>query len=230
VLDAFEDKLSGELTAAQFMAIQMEESCDNPHLRIRARSQPAVMIVSHENSTAPLTSFTLTINEGPYIFGTGDLGTDFFTNYIKSTIYSDAGVMITSSSASADFKTLTVNFNGLTAGKKVLFNLDLDPTNGMFLYPDYRAALFGAPLPGENPTTPGTISGTFTNNTTAPNSNTVSRDLHQLTDDPLWMNENIRPYHSMDMVEIIPEPGCIVLALPVAAAFTLRRARARRAA
>jgi hypothetical protein len=215
----------------------MEESCDNPHLRIRARNKPAVMVINDGTSAAPITELTIKINDagGMYAFGMGDVATDFFTNFVKPTIYSDAGVMITSSSASPDLRTLTINFSGLEAGKKAIFNIDLDPLNGMFMFPDYRGALFGAPLsPGDPPTTPATITALYQNNTAAPNTKLLTLNLPQMTVNPTWMNENIRPYHSMDMVEMmggeIPEPGCIVLALPVVAAMAWRRGRAKRAA
>jgi hypothetical protein len=237
VLDAFDDKQDGLISAGQFMAIQMEESCDNPHLRIRARNKPAVMVINDGTSAAPITELTIKINDagGMYAFGMGDVATDFFTNFVKPTIYSDAGVMITSSSASPDLRTLTINFSGLEAGKKAIFNIDLDPLNGMFMFPDYRGALFGAPLsPGDPPTTPATITALYQNNTAAPNTKLLTLNLPQMTVNPTWMNENIRPYHSMDMVEMmggeIPEPGCIVLALPVVAAMAWRRGRAKRAA
>ncbi len=220
VLDAYD--------TPQAYEVQYDESCDNPNLRIRARNKPAVLIENSENSAAPITSFTLQINQGPYFFGTGDAVTDNFDNFIKKTIYSDVGVFITGSSVSPDAKTLTVTFDGLTAGKKAIFNIDLDTSDpDMFMFPDYRAALFGTPLPGELPTTPGTASATFTNNTAAPNSRTLTLQLPQKAEHPEFMNEHIRPYQTEDKMEIIkteiPEPTGVVLALAGFGAFAVRR-------
>lgn len=207
----------------QFMDVLWEESCDNPHLRVRARNKPAVMLTNNTDSAAPITSFTLSIDVSqPYLFGTGDIVSDAFTNFVKPlALYSDAGVTITGSSLSADGRELTVNFDGLTAGKKVLFNVDFDAEDmDMFPYPDYRMVLMGAPQPGENPTTPGSFSATFTNSASpVPNSQTLTGEFDQMTETPTYHDLVIRPYGVMDKVEVIttggevPEPSCLVLAL-----------------
>ena len=48
------------------------------------------------------------VNAGDDPFGMGDVPADGFTNFIKNTIYNDAGVMVTGSSVSPDMKTLTM--------------------------------------------------------------------------------------------------------------------------
>jgi hypothetical protein len=236
VLDALDMKNDGEITASEFYAIKYDEACDNPHLRIKARNTPAIMLQNIPNSAAPITSFTLEINEGPYEFGTGDAGSMGFIDYVKNiAMYTDPGVSITSSSVSADKKTLTVNFDGFTAGKKAIFQVDLDTTdpNG-FMYPDYRMVLFGAPLEGENPTTPATASALFTANSPAPNTATQTLQLEQLTETPQFYEQDIRPYHTMDKIDInggeIPEPTGVTLALAGIAAFAGRCRRARKTA
>lgn len=219
ILDALDKNRDGIITSAQYYAIKYDESCDNPHLRIRARNKPALMITNFADSAAPITMFTLTINEGPYIFDDGDVASDAFTDFIKNTMYTDSGVTITSSSVSPDKKTLTVNFDGLTAGKKAIFHIDLDTSdpNG-FMYPDYRMVLFGAPVNGGSPTTPATATATFVNAASpAPNSRTLTLQFDQEVDTPTYANENIRPYHNMDKMEVtqmqIPEPGSLALAV-----------------
>ncbi|MBA3481552.1 MAG: hypothetical protein H0T51_07035 [Pirellulales bacterium] len=217
----------------QFMDVLWEESCDNPHLRVRARNAPALMLTNDSTSDAPITSFTLSINAGDYMFGTGD--PNGFTGFIKDTIYTDAGVSITGSSVSPDGKDLTVNFSGLEAGKKVIFNVDFDAQNmAMFPFPDYRNILFGAPLgPGDPATTPGSYAATFTDlGSLAPNSQTLSGNFDQVLVPPTYQNEDIRPYREMDKVEItvvgevIPEPNTALLAVTaVAALAALRRKR-----
>jgi hypothetical protein len=218
----------------EFMDVLWEESCDNPHLRVRARNKPALMLINDATSTAPITSFTLTINEGDYLFGTGDFVTDNFSNFIKDTIYTDVGVSITGSSISPNGKVLTVNFDGLDAGKKVIFNVDFDAQNmAMFPFPDYRNILFGAPLgPGDPPTDPGSYAATFTDASVAPNTKTLGGNFVQVLVPPTYQNDDIRPYREMDKVEItvvgevIPEPGSAMLAATaVAALAAFRRKR-----
>lgn len=218
----------------QFMDVLWEESCDNPHLRVRARNKPAIMLTNNADSTAPITSFTLSINASqPYLFGLGDIVSDNFTNYIKNTVYTDAGVSITGSSVSPDGKTLTVNFDGLTAGKKAIFNVDFDAQDpDMFPFPDYRMVLMGAPYPGENPTTPGSYAATFTNAASpAPNSQTLSANFDQIVDTPSYHDLVIRPYGVMDKVEIIPggaqvpEPTGLALAAGGLGLLVMRQAR-----
>jgi hypothetical protein len=235
ILDALDDKRDGTISAATYYDIRYEESCDNPHLRIRARNKPAIMITNYgtplENfdSAAPITEFTLKINEGPYVFGTGDTMTDGFTNFIKNSIYNDAGVMVTGSSVSADMKTLTVNLSGLTAGKRAIFNIDLDTTDpNYFMFPDYRAVLLGAPLEGQPETDPATATALFVNSASpAPNSKLLTLNLPQETDEPDWMNEDIRPYREQDKMEVvsteIPEPAGLLLAVAGVAGLAVRR-------
>lgn len=209
VLDAFHDKLAGTISAQTFMDIQMEESCDNPHLRVRARNKPAIMLTSLMTSVAPLTSFTINIEEGDFAFGSGDIPMDNFTGFVRlASMYSDSGVSITGSSLSNANKTLTVNFSGLEQGKTVIFNVDLDPTaGGAFPFPDYRNVLFGAPVDADaDQTDPATYTANFG---VAPNTTAVPGTFVQLTDVPDYSNDTIRPYRNMDMVEIIPGGGMI---------------------
>lgn len=222
------------LGTPQFMDVLWQESCDNPHLRVRARNKPAIMLTNNADSVAPITSFTLSIDASqPYLFGLGDLVTDNFTGFIKNTIYTDAGVTITGSSVSPDGKTLTVNFDGLTAGKKAVFNIDLDAEDmGMFPYPDYRMVLLGAPYQGEAPTTPGTYAATFTNEgSPAPNTQTLSKQFEQMTETPSYHDLVIRPYGVMDKLEIItgggvvPEPSSLALIFGTIGFLGVQRAR-----
>jgi hypothetical protein len=238
VLDALDMKNDGVINASEFYDIKYDEACDNPHLRIKARNTPAIMLQNFPNSAAPITSFTLKINTGPYVFGTGDAGSVGFVDYVKNiALYTDPGVSITGSSVSPDKKTLTVSFDGLTADKKAIFQVDLDTTdpNG-FMYPDYRMVLFGAPEEGVvDPTTPATVSALFTGNSPAPNTATQTFQLPQaFPDTPEFYEQDIRPYHTMDKIDInggeIPEPTGVTLALAGVAAFAVRCRRGRKAA
>jgi hypothetical protein len=227
ILDALDMNRDGIINSTMYHDIIYDESCDNPHLRIRARNKPALMLTNESDSAAPITSFVMQINEGPYSFGTGDLVGDNFTNFIKNTMYTDAGVTITSSSVSPDMKTLTVNFDGLTAGKKAIFNIDLDTTDpNYFMYPDYRIVLFGAPLEGESPTTPADVDVTFTGPLPAPNTKTLHAAFVQEGETPEFANEHIRAYQEEDKMEVtglgVPEPSTALLTLAGIAAFAGR--------
>ncbi|MCA9236580.1 MAG: PEP-CTERM sorting domain-containing protein [Planctomycetales bacterium] len=191
----------------QYNDILMSESCDNPHLRVRKNNVPAIKVSVADTTTAgvQLTSFSLAINSDPYFFGTGDVATDSFTDFIRKTTYIDAGVTILGSTLSPDLQTLTVNFDGLTAGKSVIFNVDLDVVDdpSMFLFPDYRVVLNGAPVSAfDPPTAPATISGTFSDGLMELSQ---SKDLDQQTTVPAYFNEHLRPYHTMDTIPVVPE-------------------------
>ncbi len=239
LLDALDAKRHGAINASTFYDIVYDETCDNPNNRIQARNRPALMITNWDGidigpvaSAAPITTLTFEINHtGPYVFGTGD-PVSGFTDFIKNTMYTDAGVTITSSSVSADMKTLTVNFDGLTAGKKVVFNIDLDTTDANeFQYPDYRLILCGEP---DSETIPATAVALFVNSASpAPNSASQTIQFKQLDETPEWAGVDIRPYHDMDKMEFremaIPEPSAGVLTLAAVGALALRN-RSRRLA
>jgi hypothetical protein len=232
VLDALAE--FGE-ASDEFHDVADEAMWDNPHIRVRARNKPALMLINDPASEAPLTSFSLTINEGPYVFGSGDFITDNFTGFIQNTTFTDPGVTITGSSLSADQKTLTVNFDGLTAGSKALFNVDLDPTDAsIFPYPDYRVVLCGAPTSMlDAPNATATIMATFTSTTMGPpnNTTTLEMDLEQVAAVPEFFDQFVRAAKAMEMIDIkeknqfIPEPNGLVLAMAGAAMTLLSRRR-----
>jgi hypothetical protein len=217
----------------EFMHISMEDAWDNPHERVRARNKPAVLVKSEMQSVAPLTSFMLTINDpGTFFFGTGDFVTDNFVGFIQNTIYTDPGVTITGSSLSPNGKTLTVNFDGLTAGKKAIFNIDLDSSNAaLFPFPDYRLVLCGAPGGTGDPAgPPATVAATFTNAASPlPNTTTLTEMLAAAQTAPDFFQQVIRPAKVMDMVEVkstfVPEPSTAILALSMAALASMHRRR-----
>ena len=81
------------------------------------------MLINNDTSAAPITQLTLTINEEltPSARATR-LAMDSRAT-LKSTIYNDAGVMITGATVSPDAKSLTLGFTGMTAGKRAIFFL-----------------------------------------------------------------------------------------------------------
>jgi hypothetical protein len=246
VLDALADLRDGDISQAMFNEIKYDEACDNPHLRIRARNKPGLMITNLDASN--LTQFSLSIDSGlPYIFGQGDVGGDGFLTFIRDSFYTDPGVTITSASVdnAANPKTLTVNFDGLSQNKKAIFNVDLDTNdaNG-FVYPDYRMVLFGTPEEeGGTPTTPATALVKFANGVMSPTllfgqacdlEGQIAVNTPQYADPP-YAEANIRPYNNMDKIEVatlgaIPEPNAAFLAIAGLAALVTCSRKERRVA
>lgn len=221
VLDALEE--FGE-ASPEFYDVWSDAMWDNPHIRVRARNKPAFMVINNDTTQdAVLSSFSVTINEGPYFFGTGDFITDNFLGFIQNTIHTDPGVTITGSSLSPDQQTLTVNFDGLTAGKKAIFNVDLDTSDmSLFPYPDYRVVLCGAKAGQfDTPNMTGTIAATFTSTTMGPpnNTTTLDMDLAPSTDTLAIYEQVVRAAKDMEMIDykgkevMIPEPSAAALAL-----------------
>lgn len=224
-------RVLGAIGTPQYDMVAKDEMCDNPLLRIFARNKPGVLIANDPTSDAPITSFTLSIqNPGTFVFGTGDFATDNFTQYIKQSMFTDPGVNVTGSSVSDGGKTLTVNFSGLTAGKKAIFCIDLDTTdNNAYPFPDFREVLFGAPMSSNsNPTAPATFSVTFTDPVPPNPTKTIPGVLEQVTEVPQWHDMVVRPYHAMDPIEVlgggvVPEPTTAALALVGLLAVVRRR-------
>jgi hypothetical protein len=234
VLDALEEFGQG---SQEFYNIWNDAMWDNPHIRVRARNKPALMVINNDiTQDAVISSFSITINEGPYFFGTGDFVTDNFMGFIQNTIHTDPGVTVTGSSLSPDGQTLTVNFDGLTVGKKAIFNVDLDTSDmSLFPYPDYRVVLCGATDQFGTPNMTGTIAATFTSTTMGPpnNTTTLEMDLEPQVDPLTIYDQFTRFAKAMEMVDfkgkevLIPEPSAAVLALVgvVMAAASRRRVR-----
>lgn len=209
------------------------ESCDNPHNRIKMRNRPGLMLTNRDTSDSPITSFTLNIeNLGTYVWGQGDFVSDVFTNYVKNTTYTDPGVSITGSSVSNGGKSVTIDFSGLTAGKRAIFCLDIDDTNlNNFPFPDYRSVLLGAPMFTNAPETPvATFTVKFTDPNNATMTGTLAGQFEDINTVPSYAETNVRPYTSMDGVEQhstggeIPEPAGLALAgIAIGAASLARR-------
>lgn len=231
------DRVLAALETSMQQQIIADEMCDSPHLRVRARNKPALKLTNDSNaaSTAPLSSFTIDIESNDYLFGSGDTPFDAFQQFISVSPFSDASVQITESSLNADKTALTVNFSGLTAGKSVIFNVDLDAINAaMFPFPDFRSVLFGAPMNhGGSPTAPANTMARFVDPGSTPSSRDVSQQLTQLTSVPAYANERLRPYYTMDPIDIltvktstlVPEPATWLAGLSALCSTLLVRRR-----
>jgi hypothetical protein len=232
------DRLLAAIGTAMEHSVWMQESCDNPHNRVRANNKPALMLTNTSTGVGKIQSFTMTINSSPggsdvpYIFGTGDSSMDVYTGYVKKSLYSTDGVSITGSSISADKSTLTVTFADFSPGRRVLFNVDLDPESpSAWPFPDFRNVLHGAPLQaGGTPTDPADVLVRLVDETTD-NVSQLTAMLEQITDMPLYSNANVRPYQVMNPMEVtevavseIPEPAAAIL-LGLAVAGTVARRR-----
>lgn len=219
------DRLLNALGTPQEAQMMMEESCDNPHNRIRANNKPAIML-ENTSGAGELSSLTLNINSSPngidvpYYFGTGDTAFDNFTGYVKKSIYSTDGVNITGSAISPDGSSLTVTFADFAPGKRVIFNIDLDTSDpNLFPFPDFRSVLHGAPLAmGQSATNPGDLLVKFVDEQSDAMAQ-LGATLEHITEAPIYANDRVRPYHTADPMAIteiavneIPEPTATVLA------------------
>lgn len=205
----------------EYKEIQMEESCDNPHYRAFARNLPAVLIQNAEGSDGDLTSFTMRIKLDAYMYGTGDPGG--FDAYIKHSAYADPGVDITGSTLSSDGQSVTVNFDGFTAGKSVIFRVDLDVNpdpiyDDLFPFPDFRTVLFDADEDGKPTEHTGVTMATFSSgdmSSTTPETPLIANPNFDME----WEGGNTRPYHAIDPVIPggggggVPEPTSLLLLL-----------------
>jgi hypothetical protein len=209
------------IDSLEYQEIQLEESCDNPHYRVRARNKPAVLIQNRDSSEGALSSFTMTINLAAYLFGAGGDGGDGFDGYIKRSAYADPGVDIIGSSVSPDGQRVTVNFDGLTAGKSVIFRVDIDVDSNpiyadLFPFPDFRSVLFDMDDEGDPTEHTGTTTATFSADGM---SSTTSESPLVGKFDMEWEGENTRPYHVVDPIIPggggggIPEPSSLLLML-----------------
>ena len=214
------ERLLNALGTPEEAQVQIEESCDNPHLRVRARNKPAVLVTNDGTSQGDLTSFTLQINQLGFEFGSGDAATDGFTQFIKHSAYTDPGVTIDSSSVSMGGQLLTVNFSGLAPGLSAIFRIDLDPLDpNVFPFVDYREVLLGLDdqgQPGGGP--PGETAATFSLGDMSTTTN--STPLPGAQSQAEFFNEQIRPYHAADPIipvtsnggtAPVPEPSTIFL-------------------
>jgi PEP-CTERM motif-containing protein len=215
--------------------VQKEESCDNPHARVRARNRPGVKISNSETSVGNLSSFTIEIKKTAYLFGTGDSPLDgFYDQYIRTSPYSDEGVDITGSSVSEDGRELTINFDGLAAGKSVIFRVDLDTNDdSIFPFPDFRNVLFGN---SDGSGMRATTSATFLSEAgSAITPKTLLTKISELDQKQIvYWEGNVRPYSVIDPVipqggggtTEIPEPTSAMLLLAgVVGAFAVWRKR-----
>ena len=217
--------------------VQQEESCDNPHARVRARNRPGVKIFNSTASVGDLTSFSIEIQDkdSPYLFGTGDSpGDGFGGQYIRTSPYSDENITIKGSSISEEGRKLTIGFDGLSPGKSVIFRVDLDTKDdSIFPFPDFRNVLFGG---GDNGGMLAVASATFTSGDgTATTPDTPLNEISESDQEHIVYYEgHVRPYSVIDTVipqggggtTEIPEPTSAMLMLAgVLGALAVRRIR-----
>ncbi len=226
-------RLLDAVETLEYEAVQREESCDNPHARVRARNRPGVRVSNSVNSVGDISSFSIEIKETAYLFGTGDNAYDGFGGeYIRTSPYTDEGVQITGSSVTEDGRRLTIHFDGLAAGKTAIFRVDLDTNdNTIFPFPDFRNILFGA---NDEEIQRAVTSATFTGDDSTNTPDTPLNEISELTKEYIVYSEgDVRPYSAIDPViphggrgSMVPEPtSAMLLLVSVMGALAIRRAR-----
>lgn len=155
LLDAMLMEERGEITPTELSAIQTEEACKNPALRLIDRNRPALVLqnTSDPNTANEISQFTIDLQQFGFEFGNGDFDPDPFAGMLTIlSDRSDSGISLASSYGTVsdidlteDRSKLVLDISGLTPGKAMIFRLDLDP-NPMttVAFPDYRQVMLGA--------------------------------------------------------------------------------------
>lgn len=225
----------GLLTPAQLNAIQMEEMCKNPSIRMIDRNRPALVLQNTSDSSTQneISRFTIDLQEFGYVYGTGDFNPDPFAGMLTIlSNRSDPGISMSSSfgtvsdtNPTIDPTKLVLDIQGLTPGKAMIFRLDLDanPVTTM-AFPDYQQVMLGADIgDGNGPGDPALVSAIFAAGqgsnrmTTA----TAFSEFNPGIEKVLFMAGQIEGYHtqsssnmySMDGQTQIPEPATALLLL-----------------
>ncbi|MCH7751014.1 MAG: PEP-CTERM sorting domain-containing protein [Planctomycetes bacterium] len=235
LLEAMLDEERGEITVAQLHAIQMEEMCKNPSIRLIDRNRPALVLQNTTSALSPqneISQFTIDLQEMGFEFGNGDFNPDPFVGMLTIlSNRSDPGITLASSYGTVsdsdlteDRSKLVLDIVGLTPGKAMFFRLDLDP-NPMttVAFPDYRHVMLGADVgDGNGPAAPALISALFAAGegsdrmTTATSPSEFNPGIEEI----LTMSGLIEGYHSQASSQrfstsgnTIPEPSTVMLLL-----------------
>jgi hypothetical protein len=193
------------------------------------------------------TRFTIDIKQLGYEFGTGDFATDPFAGaltYVSK--YSDPGITMSSSYGTVsdvdltpDPAKLVLDISGLTAGKALMFRVDLDPVPmGAIAFPDFQYVLLGGDMDdGNGPATPAMISGLFTAGSGENQMSTATQSVPfapgmQQTFPTQGLLEAYHFQSSSSLYQLtggteIPEPSAALLLLAGWAGLLPRRLRSR---
>ncbi len=250
LLEAMLKEKRGEISEPQLYAIQSEEMCKNPSLRLIDRNRPALVLqnTSDPNTDNELSQFTIDLQEFGYEFGDGDFDPDPFAGMLAIlSNRSDPGMTLASSYGTVsdvdlteDRTKLVLDIGGLTPGKAMYFRLDLDPnpmTN--FAFPDYRHVMLGADIGDEDgPADAAILTAVFAAGE-GPDRMTTATEPEEFNpgfDEILGLAGLIEGYHSQSDSEYfstgggtkIPEPATVMLLLAgVAGLSGTRRPRRR---
>jgi hypothetical protein len=234
LLEAMLKEERGEITPVQLSAIQHEESCKNPSIRLIDRNRPAIVLqnTSARSTGNELSRFLIDLQQFGFEFGNGDFDPDPFAGMLTIlSNRSDPGITLASSYGTVsdvdlteDRSKLVLDIGGLTPGKALFFRLDFDPSPMTTVaFPDYRHAMLGADVgDGNGPADPALISALFAAGegsdrmTTA----TIPSEFDPGIEEILSMSGLIEGYHSQASSQrystsgtTIPEPSTVMLLL-----------------
>ena len=222
------------MSQVQLIAIQHEESCKNPSIRLIDRNRPAIVLqnTSDPNTENEISRFTIDLQEFGYEFGNGDFYPDPFAGMLTIlSNHSDPGITLVSSYGVSDMDStedrskLVLDIGGLTPGKALFFRLDLDP-NPMttVAFPDYQHVMLGADAgDGNGQAAPTLISAVFAAGEGSDQMTTATEPIGFAPgiQEILTMAGLIEGYHSQAFSQRystsgsteIPEPSTIMLLL-----------------
>ena len=211
----------GEISQAEFNAIQLTETCKSPSARLQDRNRPWMLVWNTSTDPDEVSTVTIDLTEPGFEFGDGDMAGDGFDGFLSLlSNRSDAGAALDSATYGSDNSELVLNFSGLSQDVAAIFRVDLDEPGGMTMFPDFREAMMGADT-GDGPGNLATMTTDFTSG-----ESTIASFGRA---GPLSTSGVAEAYHGQTMSMVtpsttIPEPTSLMLLLAGLTSFaTLRR-------
>lgn len=223
VLEASLDLQRGDITQAQFNAIQMTETCKSPSARLQDRNRPWMLVWNTSAADDAIESVTVDLTQAGFELGDGDVTGDGFDGLLSMlSNRSDAGVSLSSAVYGGDNTEVVLSFSGLSKGVAAVFRIDIDQPGGISMFPDFREAMMGGDV-GYGAGTPAKMTTEFASDATVLSSFGLAGVLTGA-----GVSE---AYHAQGMSPVVPsttvpEPTSLVMLLTsLAAATWVRRKR-----